>query len=110
MLNLIIKDILFQKKPYSLPWAAVFLVLPFKPWRVTPVAATTAVVYLLISIPFAYETRINPISCTAFLFPERNSLVKYLSMLCIGLMLYWPIWLPPPPGISHKDSYKGGIS
>ena len=97
MLNLIIKDILVQKKTllFSLGYC-FFLVFAFQTMEgVTPVAATTAVVYLLIQYSFAYEDKnksdimLNslPVSRKEIVLAKYLSIFVYLGLAVLAYMV-----------------------
>lgn len=92
MLNLIIKDILVQKKTILFAVGyCFFLVFAFQSLEVvTPIAATTAIVYLLIQYSFAHEDKNNSETMLNSLPVSRKDIVlaKYLSIFVyIGLAM-----------------------
>lgn len=97
MLNLIIKDILVQKKTLLFALGYCFsLVFAFQTMEgVTPVVATTAVVYLLIQYSFAYEDKnksdimLNslPVSRKEIVLAKYLSIFVYLGLAVLAYMV-----------------------
>lgn len=97
MLNLILKDVLIQKKSILFAFGyCFFLVFAFQDLEGTaPVAATTAVVYLLIQYSFAHEDKnkseimLNslPISRKDIVLAKYLSIFIYMGIAMLAYML-----------------------